>query len=174
MSVFLPLSSVPSLLLPPISGSVWPPPHFPTIRHLPAWYWTLGVGPCLSPPVVAGGNSSRSSWKRKRPRRLQESRPRAERAMLSQRLSPDGSGETGKGTLWVSSLYHIPPGSQSDGPRQQKWGGGGGGGRRKDGEGNFLSGVPSESLTSITLTGSFLLSPLDRRPALPHSALLIS
>lgn len=85
-------------------------PYFLTVRSLPAWYLTLGVGPCPSrPAVVAGGRNSRSSWKRKRPRKLQESRPRAGRAMLSQGLSLDVSGETGTGySLGEQSLPHPP------------------------------------------------------------------
>ena len=68
------------------------------------------------------------------------------------------SGETGTGTLWVSRPYHIPPGNQSECPRQQKCVLQGG---MRGGRARFLSSVPSESLTSIILTGLVL----------PHSPL---
>lgn len=84
--------------------------YLPVTRHLPAWYLTLGMGPCPPVPVAGGSDSSRSSWKKKPPRRLQGSWPGDGRAMARQRLSPDGSGETG--TFWVSLAYHTLPEGQ--------------------------------------------------------------
>lgn len=139
-------------------------PYFLIVRSLPAWYLTLGVGPCPSrPAVVAGGRNSRSSWKRKRPRKLQESRPRAGRAMLSQGLSLDVSGETGTGySLGEQSLPH-PPWEPIREPQAAEVCMAGGGGGDAGERASFLSSVPSESLTSIILTGL----------TLPHSPLRI-
>ena len=61
---------------------------------------TLGVGPCPSPPaVVGGGRNSRSSWKRKRPRKLQESRPRAGRAQKKVKDSGRSNADAGGSAL---------------------------------------------------------------------------
>lgn len=120
------------------------------------------MGPCPPAPAGDGGSSSSSSWKRKRPRRLHGSRPRAGRAMLSQRMSPDGPEEI---TLSGQGPYHIPPGDQSESPRQQKCVG-------RCGEGWF---PPIRESHFHVNTGCSLPSPLGRsllRPILPSGLFL--
>lgn len=75
--------------------------------------------------------------------------------MLSQTLSPDGPEEI---TLSGQGPYHIPPGDQSESPRQQKCC------REVLGRAGFL---PSGSLTSMSVQAAAFPSPLGRSPLRP-------